>query len=72
MTQNSARNDYFRMFRSYPDVVHVDELREMLGGIGRTTAYALLKSGRIESVKMGRVYLIPKIKVIRFLCESEK
>ena len=56
MTQNSARNDYFRMFRSYPDVVHVDELREMLGGIGRTTAYALLKSGRIESVKMGRVY----------------
>ena len=72
MTQNSARNDYFRMFRSYPDVVHVDELREMLGGIGRTTVYALLKSGRIESVKMGRVYLIPKIDVIRFLCESEK
>jgi excisionase family DNA binding protein len=72
MTQNSARNDYFRMFRSYPDVVHVDELREMLGGIGRTTAYALLKSGRIEAVKMGRVYLIPKINVIRFLCESEK
>lgn len=72
MTQNSARNDYFRMFRSYPDVVHVDELREMLGGIGRTTVYALLKSGRIESVKMGRVYLIPKINVIRFLCESEK
>ena len=64
MTQNSARNDYFRMFRSYPDVVHVDELREMLGGIGRATAYALFK--------MGRVYLIPKINVIRFLCESEK
>ena len=38
MTQVSAKNDYFRMFRSYPDVVHVDELREMLGGIGRTTA----------------------------------
>lgn len=50
----------------------VDELREMLGGIGRTTAYSLLKSGRIESVKIGRVYLIPKINVIRFLYESEK
>ena len=72
MTHNSTRNDYFRMFRSYPDVVHVDELREMLGGMGRTTAYSLLKSGRIESVKMGRVYLIPKINVIRLLCESEK
>ncbi|MBM6828994.1 helix-turn-helix domain-containing protein [Anaerotignum lactatifermentans] len=72
MTQGSAKNDYFRMFHSYPDVVHVDELREMLGGIGRTTAYALLKSGRIESVKIGRVYLIPKINVIRFLYESEK
>lgn len=60
------------MFHSYSDVVHVDELREMLGGIGRTTAYSLLKSGRIESVKIGRVYLIPKINVIRFLYESEK
>lgn len=72
MKNISTKNDNLYMFHSYPDVVHVDELREMLGGIGRTTAYALLKSGRIESVKMGRVYLIPKINVIRFLCESEK
>lgn len=72
MTQISSKNDYFKMFRSYPDVVHVEGMRKMLGGIGRTTAYALLKSGKIQSVKIGRMYLIPKVNVIKFLYENNK
>ena len=60
------------MFRSYPDVVHVEDMRKMLGGIGRTTAYALLKSGKIQSVKIGRMYLIPKVNIIKFLYENNK
>ncbi len=72
MTQISSKNDYFKMFRSYPDVVHVEDMRKMLGGIGRTTAYALLKSGKIQSVKIGRMYLIPKVNVIKFLYENNK
>lgn len=72
MTQISSKNDYFKMFRSYPDVVHVEDMRKMLGGIGRTTAYALLKSGKIQSVKIERMYLIPKVNVIKFLYENNK
>ncbi len=72
MTQISSKNDYFKMFRSYPDVVHVEDMRKMLGGIGRTTAYALLKSGKIQSVKIGRMYLIPKVNIIKFLYENNK
>lgn len=60
------------MFRDYPDVVDVPAMREMLGGIGRRAAYALLKSGEIESVKIGRVYRIPKLGVIAYLCQTSR
>ena len=33
-----------KMFAGYPDVVNVDQLREMLGGIGYKAAYGLLFS----------------------------
>ena len=58
------------MFREYPDVVDVDGMRTMLGGIGRRTAYKLLKDREIESVKIGRTYRIPKISVISYLCHA--
>ena len=60
------------MFHDYPDVVDVLAMREMLGGIGRRAAYALLKSGEIESVKIGRIYRIPKLGVIAYLCKSSR
>lgn len=34
-----------------------------LTGLGRTTIYALLKSGRLRSVKVGRARLIDKASV---------
>lgn len=60
----SLQQGYATMFRDYPDVVDVSAMRRMLGGIGRRAAYSLLKSGAVESVKIGRVYRIPKIGVI--------
>lgn len=36
-----------KMFATYPDVVNVDQLREMLGGIGYKAAYGLLHEGSI-------------------------
>ena len=32
----------------------VDEARELLGGIGRTHFYSLVKSGRLNVVKIGK------------------
>ena len=48
-----------RMFNSYPDVLSVNQLCEILD-IGKNTAYRLLQSGEIKSIKIGKVYKIPK------------
>ena len=48
-----------RMFNSYPDVLSVKQLCEILD-IGKNTAYKLLQSGEIKSIKIGKVYKIPK------------
>ena len=42
-----------KMFAGYPDVVNVDQLREMLGGIGYKAAYGLLHDGSIRFFKIG-------------------
>lgn len=55
------------MFPNYPDVVNVEQLCEMLGGISLKTGYCLLKSGAIKSFVIARRYRIPKINVIEYL-----
>lgn len=57
--------------KEYPDVVDVGAMRVMLGGIGKRTAYRLLRDGVIECVRMGRVYKVPKISIISYLCKAE-
>ena len=59
------------MFESYPDVVEVDDLRKMLGGISKKLAYRLLSDQEIRSVRVGRAYKIPKICVIEYLMGEE-
>lgn len=55
------------IFDEYPDVVTFEQLREMLGNIGETLAYKLLRSNEIESFKLGRNYRILKSKIIEYL-----
>jgi len=59
------------MFTAYPDVVNVDQMRTMLGGIGVTLAYRLLKEKMIHSIKIGREYKIPKNNVITYVMAKE-
>ena len=54
------------MFEKYDDVVTVKELCQMLK-IGRNTAYDLIHSGKIETVKVKSQIRITKVSVIRFL-----
>ena len=54
------------MFSNYPDVVGIDELTEMLH-IGRNKAYELINTNVIESKRIGKKHIIPKIRVIEFL-----
>ncbi|MDD3023603.1 MAG: DNA-binding protein [Syntrophomonadaceae bacterium] len=67
----SVEQGYKLMFCDYPDVVDVDAMRVMLGGIGKRMAYRLLRDGTIESVRMGRIYKVPKISIITYLCKSK-
>ena len=60
-------NDLYKvMFTSYPDVVNIAQLKEMLN-IGITLAYKLVKHNTIQSLKIGREYKIPKANIISYL-----
>ena len=59
------------MFTEYPDVVEVDDLRKMLGGISKKLAYRLLAEQEIRSVRVGRTYKIPKLCIIEYLLGEE-
>ena len=61
----------FSMFENYPDVVKVEDLRVMLGGISKKLAYRLLANQEIRSVRVGRSYKIPKVCVIEYLMGEE-
>lgn len=54
------------MLNKYSDVLTVEELCEVLR-IGKNTAYRLLKSNEIKSVKIGKIYKIPKKSVRKYL-----
>ena len=49
-----------------PVTLRVEELMPILG-IGRNTAYELVRSGRLRSIRVGRQIRIPKAEVLRFL-----
>ncbi len=58
------------MFETYPDVVEVDDLCNMLGGISRKLAYRLLANREIKSIRIGRAYKIPKAFIIEYLTRT--
>lgn len=57
------------MFTEYPDIIDVQLLAEMLD-IGKTSAYALLQSGRIKAFKQGRCWKISKKAVEEYVLHS--
>jgi len=54
------------MFDKYSDIVTVDELAEMLK-IGRNTTYELVRSGAIQSVRVGRKIRVTKQAVVAYM-----
>ena len=43
------RETYTLMFTDYPDIVNLDQMRKMLGGISNTLAYRMLREKKIKS-----------------------
>ena len=54
------------LIHNYPPVLCVKQVAEILT-ISHNTAYELIRSGRIHSVRVGRSYRIPLDAVINYL-----
>ena len=53
----SIKENYQMMFTSYPDLVDITQLKEMLG-IGITLAYRLVRNNTIQALKVSRLILV--------------
>ena len=56
----------YRSLDELPLALRVEDLMPILG-IGRNTAYELVRSGQIRSIKVGSQIRVPKDAVIAFL-----
>lgn len=68
--EEKAATRYRAMFHRYPDALTPRQVQEMLG-VGQRMTYGLLRDGKIQSVRMGRLYRVPKVAVIDYLCSEE-
>lgn len=71
MNQQEA---YKTVFKEYPDILDVEQMSALLK-VSKKTAYKLLTQGKIDCLKVGREYKIPKANVIKYLrigSENEK
>ena len=59
----------YRSFDDLPLTLRVEDLMPILG-IGRNTAYELVRSGQIKSIKIGRQIRISKSEVMAFLRQA--
>jgi excisionase family DNA binding protein len=58
---------YINLFESYPDVVDLEQFREMLGGIADSTARKLIHENRVKHYNIRNTYLIPKDWVVEYV-----
>lgn len=49
-----------------PVIIHVKDLAEILS-ISLTSAYCLVRSGQVRTIRVGRRYLIPKQSLLTYL-----
>lgn len=61
-------NTKYRSFDELPLTLRVEDLMPILG-IGRNTAYELVRSGKIRSIRIGRQLRIPKDAIQDYLAQ---
>lgn len=53
-------------YEDLPLVLCIEDLMQLLS-IGRNTAYKLLRSGKIKSIRIGKCYRIPRDSITEYL-----
>ena len=56
----------YRSYDELPLTLRAEDLMPILG-IGRNTAYALIRCGKIRSIRIGRQLRIPKDALVEYL-----
>ena len=54
------------ILKEYPDILTVEEVSKALG-ISTKTAYHLIRENKIEHMKVGRTYRIPKAHLLAYM-----
>lgn len=67
----NERKKYEESFEKYPDLVTLGQFREMLGGIGDSTARKLMQENRVQHFIIRHTYLIPKTYVIDYVLSDD-
>lgn len=60
----------YRSFDDLPLALRVEDLMPILG-IGRNTAYELIRCGKIKSLRIGKQLRIPKQALIEYLSKFD-
>ena len=60
----------YRSFDDLPLTLRVEDLMPILG-IGRNTAYELVRSGQVRSIRIGKQLRIPKQSLIEYLTKTD-
>ncbi len=55
----------------YGDIMTVENLMDYMN-IGRTTAYKLVQSGKIKTIRIGRIYRISKKSIDEYVRKESK
>jgi len=63
---SSGGKPHIVIFKDYPDVLNIKQLCLALG-VGKNTAYQLIKNGDLKSIRIGKVHKIPKIWLIEYV-----
>lgn len=57
---------YRSILKEYPDILTVEEMSRALG-VSTKTGYKLLRENKIECIKVGRSYRIPKAHLLSYM-----
>lgn len=57
---------YRTVLKEFPDILTVEEMSRALG-VSTKTGYKLIRENKIECIKVGRSYRIPKAHLLAFI-----
>ena len=57
---------YETVLKEYPDILTVDEMSKALG-VSSKTGYQLHRDNKVEHLKVGRAYRVPKAHLLSYL-----